>query len=140
MDDMRVQTETHFLAGPQRNPSGQGACFTPLRLTLEPVGLSFEVQRPDVIIGRHTDAEIRLALPEISRRHCRLIFENHQWRVYDLNSLNGVFVNGERMHEATLYDGDRLQLGTFSIVVHEGREARSEGREKNIATDDAIPA
>ena len=80
-------------------------------------GLWIEVRRPDVIIGRHSQAEIRLAVPDISRRHCRLVFENQQWGVRDLNSLNGVYVNGERMHEAALYDGDHLQLGAFTFLV-----------------------
>lgn len=117
MDEIRVQIEAHCLPGPHRDLGEPRESFIPLRLTLEPVGLSIEVQRPDVVVGRHSDAEVRLALPEISRRHCRLVFENQEWRVHDLNSLNGVFVNGERMQEATLYDGDRLQLGTFTIIV-----------------------
>jgi pSer/pThr/pTyr-binding forkhead associated (FHA) protein len=91
--------------------------FIPLRLVLEPVDLNIEVNQPEVIVGRHSHAEVRLALPDISRRHCRLVFEEQQWRVYDLDSLNGVFVNGERMQEATLYDGDHLQLGTFIFRI-----------------------
>ena len=116
--------ETRWLADERRLQEPQGdrradnsAAFTPLYLRIEPAGLHIEVQRRDVVVGRHSDAEIRLALPDISRRHCRFAFENQQWRVYDLNSLNGVFVNGERMQEAALYEGDRLQLGTFTFIV-----------------------
>ncbi len=100
--------------------------FSPLRLLLEPVGLSIDVVQPEVIVGRHSQAEVRFALPDISRRHCRLVFEEQQWRVYDLDSLNGVFVNGERMQEATLYDGDHLQLGAFVFRIEHGvmREQR----------------
>ena len=118
MEETRMPTEAHLTQGPHRDPSASVAGgFAPLRLMLEPVGLWIEVERPQAIVGRHSDADVRLALPDISRRHCRLAFENHQWRVYDLNSLNGVFVNGERMQEATLYHGDRLQLGTFNFLV-----------------------
>jgi pSer/pThr/pTyr-binding forkhead associated (FHA) protein len=93
------------------------AGFRPLGLLLEPVGLRIEVVKPVAVIGRHSQAEVRLALPDISRRHCQLVFENREWRIYDLDSLNGVFVNGERMQEATLYDGDHLQLGTFIFRI-----------------------
>jgi pSer/pThr/pTyr-binding forkhead associated (FHA) protein len=118
MEEAQGLTEGHPLQGPHRDrgphmPAG----FAPLRLLLEPVGIAIEVHRPEAIIGRHSAAEIRLALPDISRRHCRLFFENQQWRVADLNSLNGVFVNGERMQEATLYHGDHLQIGTFNFLV-----------------------
>ncbi len=117
MDKIRVQTKDLGSSGPRPESSAQVGGFAPLRLTLEAIGMSIDVQQPNVVVGRHSDAEVRLALPEISRRHCRIAFENDRWRVYDLSSLNGVFVNGERMQEATLYDGDRLQLGTFSMVV-----------------------
>ena len=118
MEDIRCPAEET-----QRDLVPEG--FVPLVLVLEPIALRIEVQRPDVIVGRHSEAEVRLALPEISRRHCRLAFENQQWRVYDLKSLNGVFVNGERMQEATLYDGDHLQLGTFIFLVeHQGANTK----------------
>ena len=93
------------------------AGFMPLRLNMEPGGLPLDVLAADVIVGRHSDAEVRLLLPDISRRHCRLVFDNQQWRVHDLNSLNGVFVNGERVQESSLYHGDKLQLGTCVLGV-----------------------
>ncbi len=119
MEDARCLAEGKACAIPDLIPEG----FVPLRLVLEPIGLRVEVRKPEVIVGRHSQAEVRLALPEISRRHCRLAFENQQWHVYDLNSLNGVFVNGERMQEATLYDGDHLQLATFVFLVEHVVEA-----------------
>jgi len=127
MENVRGLTEGHPLQRPHRDldqqlPSG----FVPLILQAEPVGPRIEVHRPEVIVGRHSEAEVRLALPDISRRHCRLVFEGQEWRVYDLNSLNGIFINGERMQEATLYHGDHLQLGTFSFLVEVG--GRGEGR------------
>jgi pSer/pThr/pTyr-binding forkhead associated (FHA) protein len=118
MEDVRTTSEGHPLQGPHRDGrSAAPAGFVPLRLVFEPADLHVEIHEPDVIVGRHSEAYVRLALPDISRRHCRLIFDNQQWRVYDLNSLNGVFVNGERMQEATLYHGDHLQIGTFDFLV-----------------------
>jgi pSer/pThr/pTyr-binding forkhead associated (FHA) protein len=133
MEDERGLAEGHPLQGPHRalhpeTPEG----FRPLLLVLEPIGLRIEVQQPHVVVGRHSEAEIRLASPDISRRHCRLVFENQLWRVIDLDSLNGVFVNGERMHEATLYQGDHLQIGKLTFLVEHTVAAEGEGLKKEV--------
>src|ERR1043165_5790996 len=85
--------------------------FVPLRLILEPERQHLEIDRPMVIVGRHSGAELRLSGEEVSRRHCQFAFENGQWRVCDLHSLNGVYVNGHRIIEATLYAGDLIVIG-----------------------------
>ena len=128
MEDVCVSTDGHLPQGPHREMDPEvPAGFVALRLFPHPAlpqrrgrvgrGLPIDVERPDVIVGRHSEADVRLALPDISRRHCRLVFENQHWRVYDLNSLNGVFVNGEHMQEATLHHGDQLQLGNFTFLI-----------------------
>ena|SRR5271165_2367800 len=125
MENVRGLSEGHPLQGPHRDLS-ESRVFISLILTSEPAGPKIEIQRPEVIVGRHSEADVRLALPDISRRHCRLAFEGEHWRVYDLNSLNGIFVNGERIGEATLHHGDHLQLGTFSFLVEYHPPARVE--------------
>lgn len=91
--------------------------FVPLLLVLQPSGTVLEVDRPDMVIGRHTDADVRLPLPDVSRRHCRLLCTDGVWQVIDLNSLNGTHVNGEQVLQATLENGDQLRLGGFTFVV-----------------------
>ena len=73
--------------------------------------------RPDAIVGRHTEADVRLPLPDVSRRHCRLLFREGVWRITDLNSLNGVQVNDESVLDAPLEQDDRLRIGGFHFVV-----------------------
>jgi pSer/pThr/pTyr-binding forkhead associated (FHA) protein len=121
MEDVHGQVGGHLLQGPHLDlcpeaPPG----FVPLYLVLEPVGPRIEVHRPDVTVGRHSEVEVRLGMPDISRRHCRLVFEDQHWRVHDLKSLNGVFVNGERMQEAALHHRDHLRLGTCAFIVEYG--------------------
>lgn len=48
------------------------------------------------------------------------MFASGQWRIADLDSLNGVWINGERMHEAVLYDGDRIRIGGCVLTVVHG--------------------
>src|SRR5438552_1129853 len=84
-----------------------------LRLVLQPAGPVVEVTRPDLVVGRHSQADVRLPLPDVSRRHCRLVYADGNWDVSDLNSLNGVFLNGERVRQATLRHDDELRIGGF---------------------------
>jgi len=91
--------------------------FTPLRLVLQPTGAVVEVNQSDVIVGRHSGADVRLPLPDISRRHCRLFHADGRWQVVDLDSLNGVWVNDESVDQAVLKQGDMLRLGGFTFAV-----------------------
>ncbi|MBX3252380.1 MAG: diguanylate cyclase [Myxococcales bacterium] len=69
---------------------------------------------PDV--GRTSEASIHLADSEVSRRHARFFVENGRVVVEDLNSTNGTFVNGERVSRRALDDGDKIQIGTTTIL------------------------
>jgi pSer/pThr/pTyr-binding forkhead associated (FHA) protein len=91
--------------------------FIPLRLVLQGSAGVIEVTKPDAIVGRHTEADVRLPLPDVSRRHCRLLFREGGWRITDLNSLNGVQLNDESILEAPLEQDDRLRIGGFHFVV-----------------------
>jgi pSer/pThr/pTyr-binding forkhead associated (FHA) protein len=93
------------------------ADFVPLSLVLLPKGVRLELTKPDVLVGRHSDMDVRLPLPDVSRRHCRFVFTNSGWQVVDLNSLNGVHLNGKRVAHATLRNGDRLRIGGFLFEV-----------------------
>jgi hypothetical protein len=128
MDEMR---EIYGDAGHGlRGPHHEG--FAPLRLRTEPGRVPIVVARPEAVVGRHTEVDVRLAFPEVSRRHCRLAFEQGQWRVHDLNSLNGVFVNDDRMADAPLFEGDRLRVGPIVLVVEAATARRACGPEELV--------
>ena len=91
--------------------------FAPLRLLLQPGGLSLELAKPDMMIGRHSSADVRLCLPDVSRRHCRCVFADGRWKVIDLGSLNGTFVNDCRQQEAVLAQGDTVRIGSLTFCV-----------------------
>ena len=119
--DISPPDESDGLAGPADDP--EAADFAPLRLVLQPTGAVIEVRRPDVVLGRHSGADVRLSLPDVSRRHCRLFHAGGRWEVVDLDSLNGVWVNDEAVQRAVLQQGDRLRLGGFSFMVDVSRPA-----------------
>jgi pSer/pThr/pTyr-binding forkhead associated (FHA) protein len=91
--------------------------FIPLRLVLEQSGAMVELHRVDNLIGRHSEADVRLPLPDVSRRHCRFVWQAGHWQVLDLHSLNGIFVNDQPVPQATLHQGDRVRIGGFTFIV-----------------------
>jgi hypothetical protein len=91
--------------------------FSPLRLILQPGGAIVELTQADMLFGRHSLADVRLPLPDVSRRHCRFLFGQGVWQVIDLNSLNGVFLNGQPIRQATLQQGDLIRIGGFTFAV-----------------------
>jgi pSer/pThr/pTyr-binding forkhead associated (FHA) protein len=109
-------------------------------LVLQATGQSVEFDRPIVLLGRHSEADVRIPLPDVSRRHCRFSFADGAWCVADLNSLNGTFVNGERVATTVLNGGDTLKVGGFTFtvqIVETRRRAAAEGVLRSIA--DALP-
>ena len=70
----------------------------------------------DATIGRLPECEVTLDDSSVSRRHARVTFRDSAWTVTDLGSTNGTKVNGQRVEEATLSDGDRLELGSVRLV------------------------
>ena len=88
-----------------------------LRLVLQPSGMTLEVSRSEAVVGRHSEADVRLPLPDVSRRHCKLSWMEGGWQVTDLNSLNGIQVNGEQVLQSHLEQGDQLRIGGFTFSV-----------------------
>ena len=79
-------------------------------------GRSIEVEE-EVVIGRE-DADLELADPEISRRHAAVRPVEGGVEIEDLGSMNGTFVNGDRISEAvTLRVGGKMRVGTSEIDV-----------------------
>jgi len=66
-------------------------------------------------IGRSLSAELRFEDPTVSRRHAVLLVEDDGVRVLDDRSLNGVFVNDERVVSQLLADGDEIVIGRYRL-------------------------
>jgi pSer/pThr/pTyr-binding forkhead associated (FHA) protein len=74
-----------------------------------------------VTIGRHPDSDIRLEDVTVSRRHAQLRIADGSYTVADLGSLNGTYVNQERIESVALEDGDEIQIGKFRLMLRVGR-------------------
>ena len=67
-------------------------------------------------IGRSLAADVRFDDPTVSRRHALVVRQPDGVRVLDDRSLNGVFVNGERVEWRTLHDGDEILVGRYRLI------------------------
>lgn len=84
-------------------------------------GVALTIDDDITRLGRATDCEISLDDITVSRWHAEILRNGDSYRVRDAGSLNGTYVNNERIDEAALHQGDELQVGKFRMVFfHKG--------------------
>ena len=83
-------------------------------------GARFLLDSDEVSSGRHPDSDIFLDDVTVSRKHATFRREGDEFLVRDVGSLNGTYVNRERIEEATLKTGDEVQIGKFRLVFYAG--------------------
>lgn len=79
-------------------------------------GSTFLLEQEVTTAGRHPDSDVFLDDVTVSRRHAEVRRQQAEWFVHDLGSLNGTYVNRERVDIAKLASGDELQIGKFKLV------------------------
>lgn len=86
---------------------------------LNPVGGGDPVPllKPRLLIGRRSQCDIVLAFSNVSAQHCQLEWTNGFWFARDLNSRNGIKVNGERCDSRWLQPGDELTIAKHSFTI-----------------------
>src|SRR5437588_1879321 len=89
-------------------------------VTLTTNGARHEVTKRRIVIGRSRECDIQLADPNVSRRHAEVRQEGATYWVVDLDSTNGMEVNGRRARRAKLEDGDTFTIGSTDVVFHRG--------------------
>jgi pSer/pThr/pTyr-binding forkhead associated (FHA) protein len=77
------------------------------------------LQRPVVLVGRHPECDVRIDLPQVSRRHCCIALAYDRLLVRDLGSRNGLRVNGHRVEEAQLRPGDEVAIAHVIFKLEE---------------------
>lgn len=97
-------------AGPQ--PAAQ------TRRWIEINGTRHQISRPTLVLGRSTDADVRIDDPGVSRRHCEIRVGTPP-TIQDLGSTNGIVVDGQHTTRATLRDGSRIVVGSTTIVYRQ---------------------
>ncbi len=87
---------------------------------LKPAGIAprspFPLNKDQVILGREVRCDVMIANDSISRRHAEIVRMAEGWLVRDLGSRNGTFVNGQRVQEYLLQEGDLITIGDVNLT------------------------
>jgi pSer/pThr/pTyr-binding forkhead associated (FHA) protein len=76
-----------------------------------------------IVIGRSSELDMVLVEDMVSRKHAKISFSDGKITIEDLGSTNGTFVNGEKVKQARLKEGDRILIGTSILkLVHQGAD------------------
>lgn len=79
-------------------------------------GTRFVIGKPVTSAGRHPESDVFLDDITVSRRHAEIRREDSGFRLVDMGSLNGTYVNRLRVEEAVLSSGDEIQIGKFRLI------------------------
>jgi hypothetical protein len=117
----RVRSRTNAAVTPVE---GQRMTETAIRssdVVIEVSGMKHPLTPPGVVIGRGTEAQLRIDDPGISRRHAQISLKESEGgtivTVSDLGSTNGVLLNGQRVESAQVTDGSEIRLGNTVVVI-----------------------
>jgi predicted component of type VI protein secretion system len=84
---------------------------------------TYELDKPRLEVGREPGCEIHIDNLGISRKHCAFVNRNDTFVVQDLGSSNGTYVNGNKITEYYLNDGDEVIIGKYSLKFHNQAQA-----------------
>ena len=90
-------------------------------------GSRFLLDSDTTTAGRHPSSDIFLDDVTVSRRHADFLRTDEGFVVRDVGSLNGTYVNRERIDEAALGDGDEVQVGKYRLVFYPSHGTSSSG-------------
>ena len=79
-------------------------------------GARYPLDKDLVTAGRHPDSDIFLDDVTVSRRHVEMYLQGETFHIRDVGSLNGTYVNRERIEESELTSGDEVQIGKFKLL------------------------
>ena len=92
------------------------------RALLEVNGTRHPLQVPGLVVGRGTDADLRINDPGVSRRHIEFVVHESESgpsiQVNDLGSTNGMLVDGHRITSTGVRDGTQVKIGNTTMTVH----------------------
>jgi len=113
---MPADEQTRLFEAPKAPAGGKRDRAYLVVLAGASVGEMYKVEGDKVIIGRGQKAHIRLFDDGISREHAQIVIEGNQIILQDLGSTNGTFCNGLKVDRRELVDGDKILVGSTTIL------------------------
>lgn len=105
------------------------------------IGKQYKVQGPEMVIGRSPECEVQIEDDGVSRRHARVYNQNGIYMLGDAGSTNGTFANGQKITQHVLRDGDKIQIGTNTVLkftVQDSIEEQAQRALYDSATRDGL--
>jgi two-component system cell cycle response regulator len=105
------------------------------------LGRMFRIEGDEVILGRATNATVRLEDDGISRNHAKVVMRGDELWIEDMGSQNGTFINGEKVSTQQLKDGDKIQVGATTILkftYHDDLDDRFQQKMYDAALHDGL--
>ena len=105
------------------------------------LGELVRIEREVCVVGRSPDCDLWIEDGAISRRHFRIKFRKNRVSIEDLGSTNGTYVNGERVSESELKDGDKIQISRttiFELNYLDATRSLSEQKRYQMGVMDAV--
>ncbi|HEX8729224.1 MAG TPA: FHA domain-containing protein [Ktedonobacterales bacterium] len=101
-------------------PPAQRGGYGPRLTERKPDGREFDLNKDRLTIGRHRESDVFLEDLAVSRLHTTINRDpSGRYILRDENSANGTYVNGQRVSEYALNDGDEVQVGQTVLVFHQ---------------------
>jgi hypothetical protein len=117
----RFHVGCHTVAGVDAPRSSPGSMRS-ANLVVEVNGVRHPLTPPGFTVGRGSDADLRINDPGISRVHARFVVSGSgatmKVQIQDLQSTNGILVDGRKMVQADLHDGSRIDIGKTHMLVY----------------------
>lgn len=104
--------------------------MTPLLVALVE-GPNLPLDKPILLVGRHQECDVQIPSRKISRKHCCIAQVADYVVVKDLQSTNGIRVNGEKMPEGVLRHGDELTIGNMKYRLDWPKSAGSKSLQRH---------
>jgi diguanylate cyclase (GGDEF)-like protein len=106
------------------------------------IGRMHKLDKSEVVLGRSSECQFQVDDDGISRRHAKVCLSpDGQFQVIDLGSTNGTYLNGARVDAAVLKDGDKIQIGSNTVVKFSLQDQLDEQYQRSIyesATRDGL--
>jgi pSer/pThr/pTyr-binding forkhead associated (FHA) protein len=102
-------------------------------------GRSFKIRPPEGVIGRSHGIAVRVPSNDVSRKHCRVCINDTTVTVEDLQSVNGTFINDEKVEGVQeVQEGDRLRVGpvTFLVKIESAAKVVQEDVDVDLLSDE----
>lgn len=118
----RFTVASAALAGVETDRPATTTAIRRSKLVLEVNGVRHPLVPPGLVIGRGSEADLRINDPGVSRRHAQIQVtgsgDDIDIVIEDLGSTNGITVNGAKVRRAVLDDGSRIEIGSTRLLVH----------------------